>query len=127
MEGYRVEPLSGMRQTIARRMVESKQQAPHFYVTMDIDMAAAMALRAQLNAPAARGREDLGQRPDHQGRGAGAAPVPEHQRCRSPADEIHVHDQVNIGIAVARENGLVTAVIRDCDKKPLAQIATGRA
>ena len=35
----------GMRQTIARRMVESKTQAPHFYVTMDIDMAPAMALR----------------------------------------------------------------------------------
>ena len=49
-EGYRVEPLSGMRQTIARRMVDSKQQAPHFYVTTEIDMAPAMALRGQLNA-----------------------------------------------------------------------------
>ncbi len=49
-EGFRVEPLSGMRQTIARRMVDSKQQVPHFYVTMEIDMAPAMALRSQLNA-----------------------------------------------------------------------------
>ena len=39
------------------------------------------------------------------------------------ADGIHVHDQVNVGMAVARENGLVTAVLRDCDKKPLAQLA----
>jgi pyruvate dehydrogenase E2 component (dihydrolipoamide acetyltransferase) len=37
--------------------------------------------------------------------------------------EIRIHDQVNIGMAVARENGLVTAVLRDCDKKPLAQLA----
>jgi pyruvate dehydrogenase E2 component (dihydrolipoamide acetyltransferase) len=121
-EGYRPVPLTPMRQAIARRMVESKTTAPHFYVTSEVDMAAAMALRSQLNAL-----------------------VPEEQKIsvndlivkacamalRSfpninaafAGNEIRLYDQVNIGIAVARENGLVTAVLRDCDKKSLAQIA----
>jgi pyruvate dehydrogenase E2 component (dihydrolipoamide acetyltransferase) len=122
MEGYRAVPLTGMRQTIARRMVESKTTAPHFYITMDIDMAAAMALRSQLNALVPENEKisvndliikacalALRQFPNINASFAGA--------------EIHVHDQVNIGIAVARETGLVVTVVRDCDKKPLAEIA----
>ncbi|MCX6027981.1 MAG: dihydrolipoamide acetyltransferase family protein [Chloroflexi bacterium] len=122
MEGYRAVPLTPMRQTIARRMVESKQTVPHFYVTMDVDMAAAMALRSQLNALVPESEKisvndfivkaaalALRQFPNVNASFAGA--------------EIHIHDQVNIGMAVARENGLITAVLRDCDKKPLAQIA----
>ena len=122
MEGYSVLPLTGMRQTIARRMVESKTTAPHFYITMDIDMAAAMALRAQLNALLPESDKisvndfiikasalALRQFPNINASFAGS--------------EIHVHDQVNVGIAVARETGLVVTVVRDCDKKPLAEIA----
>ena len=77
---YTVEPFSGIRQTIGKRMTESKQNAPHFYVTMDIDMGAAMALRSQLNALRARDGQDLGQRPGSEGVRGGAAPVPEDQR-----------------------------------------------
>jgi pyruvate dehydrogenase E2 component (dihydrolipoamide acetyltransferase) len=121
-EGYRVEPLSGMRQTIARRMVDSKQQAPHFYVTMAIDMAPAMALRGQINALLPEAEKvsvnDLITK---------AAAVALRQfpgiNASFAADGIHVHEQVHIGVAVARDNGLVTAVLRDCDKKPLAQLA----
>jgi len=122
MEGYRVVPLTGMRQTIARRMVESKTTAPHFYITMDVDMAAAMALRAQLNGLLPESDKisvndfiikasalALRQFPNINASFAGS--------------EIHVHDQVNVGIAVARETGLVVTVVRDCDKKPLAEIA----
>ena len=122
MEGYRVVPLTGMRQTIARRMVESKTTAPHFYITMDVDMAAAMALRGQLNALLPESDKisvndfiikasalALRQFPNINASFAG--------------NEIHVHDQVNVGIAVARETGLVVTVVRDCDKKPLAEIA----
>ena len=122
MEGYRAVPLTGMRQTIARRMVESKTTAPHFYITMDIDMAAAMALRGQLNALLPESDKisvndfiikasalALRQFPNINASFAGS--------------EIHVHDQVNVGIAVARETGLVVTVVRDCDKKPLAEIA----
>ncbi len=112
-----------MRQTIARRMVESKPQAPHFYVTMEMDMAAAMALRGQLNALLPEGEKisvnDLVVK---------AAAIALRQfpgiNASFAADGIHIHDQVNIGMAVARDNGLVTAVLRDCDKKSLAQIAS---
>ena len=121
-EGYRVEPLSGMRQTIARRMVESKTQAPHFYVTMDIDMGPAMVLRGQLNALLPEAEKisvnDLITK-------AAALALRQFPGINASfaADGIHVHDHVNVGMAVARDNGLVTAVLRDCDKKPLAQIA----
>jgi len=121
-EGYRVEPLSGMRQTIGRRMTESKQQAPHFYVTMEIDMAAAMALRSQLNALLPEAEKisvnDLITK-------ATAIALRQFPAINASfaGDSIHLHDQVHIGIAVARENGLITAVIRDCDKKSLGQIA----
>lgn len=121
-EGYRVEPLTGMRQTIARRMVESKTQAPHFYVTMEIDMAAAMALRAQINALLPEAEKisvnDLIIK-------AAAIALRQFPNINASfaADGIHIHEQVNIGLAVARETGLVTAVLRDCNKKPLVQLA----
>jgi len=121
-EGYRVEPLTGMRQAIARRMVDSKQQAPHFYVTMEIDMAPAMALRSQLNALLPEAEKisvnDLIVK-------AAALTLRQFPGINASfaADGIHVHDHVHIGIAVAREHGLVTAVLRDCDTTSLAQLA----
>ncbi len=121
-EGYRLEALTGMRQAIARRMVESKTQAPHFYITMEIDMAAAMALRAQINAVLPETEKvsvnDLIVK-------AAAVALREFPNINASfaADGIHVHEQVNVGLAVARESGLMTAVLRDCDKKPLAQLA----
>jgi pyruvate dehydrogenase E2 component (dihydrolipoamide acetyltransferase) len=121
-EGYRVEPLSGMRQTIARRMVDSKQQAPHFYVTTEIDMAPAMALRGQLNALLPEAEKisvnDLIVK-------AAALTLRQFPGINASfaADGIHIHDHVHVGIAVAREHGLVTAVLRDCDKTSLAQLA----
>lgn len=120
-EGYRLEPLTGMRQTIARRMVESKTQAPHFYVTMEIDMAAAMALRSQINAVLPE-NEKLSVNDLIVKASALALRRFPNVNASFAADGIHVHDQVNIGMAVARESGLVTAVLRDCDKKPLAQL-----
>ncbi len=120
-EGYRLEPLTGMRQTIARRMVESKTQAPHFYVTMEIDMAAAMALRSQINAVLPEA-EKLSVNDLIVKASASALRKFPNVNASFAADGIRVHDAVNIGVAVARENGLVTAVLRDPDKKPLAQI-----
>ena len=121
-EGYRVEPLTGMRQTIARRMVDSKQQAPHFYVTTEIDMAPAMALRGQLNALLPEAEKisvnDLIVK-------AAALTLRQFPGINASfaADGIHIHDHVHVGVAVARENGLVTAVLRDCDKTSLALLA----
>jgi pyruvate dehydrogenase E2 component (dihydrolipoamide acetyltransferase) len=121
-EGYHVEPLSGMRQTIARRMVDSKQQAPHFYVTMEIDMAPAMALRGQLNALLPEAEKISVNDLIVKAAALTLRQFPGINASFAP-DGIHVHDHVHVGIAVARENGLVTAVLRDCDKTSLAQLA----
>ena len=120
---YTVEPLSGIRQTIGKRMTESKQKAPHFYVTMDIDMAAAMALRSAAQRAAARDGQDLGERPDPEGARRSRCASSRRSTRRGRPRASRIQNQVNIGHAVARENGLVTAVVRDVDKKPLAQIA----
>jgi pyruvate dehydrogenase E2 component (dihydrolipoamide acetyltransferase) len=119
---YEIVPLSPMRKTIGRRMIESKTAAPHFYVTMDVDMAEAMALRAQLNAllddEAKISVNDLVIK-------ATAIALKEYPNLNASFvdDEIHVHKQVNIGVAVARETGLLTTVVKGCDSKSLAQIA----
>lgn len=121
-DAYQVVPLSPMRRTIGRRMMESKTQAPHFYVTMDIDMEAAMALRKQLNTMMPEETKisvnDLLIK-------AAAVALQEFPNLNAAfaGEEVHVHSQINIGIAVARETGLLTTVLKDCDKKSLARIA----
>jgi pyruvate dehydrogenase E2 component (dihydrolipoamide acetyltransferase) len=119
---YTVEPFTGIRQTIGKRMTESKQTVPHFYVTMDIDMGAAMALRGQLNALLPETDKisvnDLVQKAC----AVALRQFPKINASWSP-EGTRIQNQVNIGHAVARENGLVTAVVRDVDKKSLAQIA----
>ncbi len=122
MESYTTVPLSPMRQTIGRRMMESKTQAPHFYITSDVDMAAAMALRSQLNALLP---EDQKISINDFIIKAAALALREFPNLNASfaGNEIHVQNEVNIGIAVARETGLLTVVIRDCDTKSLTQIA----
>ena len=121
-EEYRVEPLSPMRQTISRRMVESKQQAPHFYITSEIDVEAALTLRKQFNALLSENEaisvNDLLVK-------AAAVALKQFPNINASfaGNEIHIHEHVNIGIAVARETGLVTTVLKDADKKTLSQIA----
>ena len=121
-EEYQAVPLSPMRQTIARRMAESKQQAPHFYITMEVNMEAALDLRKQINALLPEGGgisvNDLIVK-------ATAVALRQFPNVNASfaGNEIHLHEHVNIGIAVARENGLVTTVLKDADKKPLTQIA----
>lgn len=122
LEDYRAEPLTPMRQTIARRMTESKQQAPHFYITIEVDMEAALALRQELNALLP---EDQAISVNDLLIKAAAIALREFPQLNASfaGDEIHIHAHVNIGVAVAREAGLVTTVLRDCDQKSLAQIA----
>jgi len=119
---YKAVQLSPMRKTIGRRMVESKTQAPHFYVAMEIDMAAAMALRQQLNTvmpdEVKISVNDLLVK-------ASAIALKEFPNLNASfeADQVHIHNRINVGMAVARETGLLTTVLKDCDKKSLAQIA----
>jgi len=119
---YHIEPVSPMRRTISRRMTESKQQAPHFYVTVEVDMEAAMALRSQMNDLVPEDERlsvnDLIVK-------AAAIGLRQFPRLNASlaGDKIHIHNRVNIGVAVARDNGLITTVIKDCDTKQLAHIA----
>jgi pyruvate dehydrogenase E2 component (dihydrolipoamide acetyltransferase) len=115
-------PLNRMRKTIARRMTESKATAPHFYVTVEINMDDAMRMREQLNSLAPEAERisvnDL------------IVAAAARTLTRFPAlnasyreDNLEMHSQVNIGIAVALEDGLIPPVLRDADKKTLKGIA----
>jgi pyruvate dehydrogenase E2 component (dihydrolipoamide acetyltransferase) len=115
-------PLSRMRQTIARRMAESKAKAPHFYVTVEINMDEAMKLREQLNRPAPEAERisvnDLIV-------AAAARTLARFPVLNASYREggLEMHSQVNIGIAVALEDGIIPPVLRDADKKTLRTIA----
>ena len=115
-------PLNRMRRTIARRMTESKAAAPHFYITVEINMDDAMKMREQLNALA----------PEEERISVNDLVVAAAARtlARFPAmnasyrgDNLEMHPQVNIGIVVALDDGLIPPVLRDADKKPLKRIA----
>ncbi len=111
-----------LRQTIAKRMVASKQTVPHFYVTSEIDMAEAMALRSKLNALLDEaGKISVN---DMVLKAAALALTRFPGINASFGENVIVrHGTVNMGIAVALEQGLITVVVADADRKPLAQIA----
>ncbi|MFY2566939.1 pyruvate dehydrogenase complex dihydrolipoamide acetyltransferase [Achromobacter ruhlandii] len=117
--GRRV-PHSGMRRAIARRLTESKQQVPHFYLTVDCRMDALLALRAQANQG---GTVKLSVN-DFIVRAAALAlrEVPEVNASWHD-DAIEFHAGADISVAVATDGGLVTPIVRDADVKPLSAIA----
>jgi len=111
-----------LRQTIAKRMVASKQTVPHFYVTNEVDMAEAMALRAKLNTLV----DEAGKISVNDMVLKAAAVALTHFpgiNASFGENSIVRHGTVNMGIAVALEQGLITVVVADADRKPLAQIA----
>jgi pyruvate dehydrogenase E2 component (dihydrolipoamide acetyltransferase) len=114
------QPLSMMRKTIARRMTEAKQQTPHFYLTAEADMDAAVAFRGQVN-------EALGVKISFNDLVVKACALALRrlpQVNASWADGgIIVHDRVHVGVAVAIEDGLITPVVQDADMKSLGAIA----
>jgi pyruvate dehydrogenase E2 component (dihydrolipoamide acetyltransferase) len=111
-----------MRATIARRTQQSKQEVPHYYLGMSIDMTEAIALRTQLN-------ETLGE----QGKVsindivvlATARALAQHPKLNAYwlDDHVQLHSQINIGIAVAMDDGLVAPAIMDVGNKGLLQIS----
>ncbi|KAA3638534.1 MAG: pyruvate dehydrogenase complex dihydrolipoamide acetyltransferase [Bacteroidetes bacterium] len=118
--GYEDVPLSQMRKVIARRLGESKFSAPHFYLTIEIDMAEAMKARKQINemiAPAKISFNDLIVK-------AAAGALRMHPAVNSSwlEDKIRINHDVNIGVAVAVPDGLLVPVIRHTDRKTLTQI-----
>lgn len=113
-------PHTGMRRAIARRLTESKQQVPHFYLTVDCRMDALLALRAQANHG---GAIKLSVN-DFIVRAAALAlrGVPEVNASWHD-DDIEFHAGADISVAVATDGGLVTPIVRDADVKPLSAIS----
>ena len=113
-------PVSQMRKVIAKRLSESKFTAPHFYITMAIDMDKAIESRTRLNevSPVKISFNDLVLK-------AVATALKQHPAINSSwlGDKIRVNHHVNIGVAVAIEDGLVVPVVRFADTKTLSQIA----
>ena len=118
--------ISSMRKVIARRLAKSKYSAPHFYLTVDVDMEQVIAARKRLNQHAERsgGRKISFNDLITKACGASLALHPDINSTYAADDnEIRRYQYIDIGIAVALDEGLVTPVVRDVDKKGLGQIA----
>ena len=120
VESFEEVAVSQMRKTIARRLAESKFSAPHFYLTLEIDMARAMQVREAVNkqvAPDKISFNDLVIK-------AAAVALKQHPKVNSSwlGDRIRTNHHVHIGVAVAVEEGLLVPVVRFADGKPLRTI-----
>ena len=114
--------MSRMRRTIARRMAQSKREAPHYYITLDIEMTEAERLRRQLN--------DASHREPHISVNDLIVKASAMALARHPVfntwfveGEIRRHQAINVCVAIALEEGLIAPAILDCGSKSLAQIA----
>lgn len=112
--------VSQMRKTIARRLSESKFGAPHFYLTMSVNMDAAIAARSKMNeiAKTKISFNDLVLK-------AAAVALTQHPAVNSSwmGDTIRINHDVNIGVAVAVDEGLLVPVVRNANEKSLSTIA----
>ncbi len=119
-ERYREENVSQMRKTIAKRLSESKFSAPHFYLTMEINMDNAIAARKSMNelAPVKISFNDIVVR-------ATAAALRQHPEINASwlGDKIRYNEHIHIGVAVAVDEGLLVPVIRFADSKSLSHIS----
>jgi pyruvate dehydrogenase E2 component (dihydrolipoamide acetyltransferase) len=117
---YTEVPLTAMRRVIARRLTESKQNAPHFYVTIDCEIDRLLALRAEANGAS---DEKLSVN-DFVIKAAALAlkKVPEANASWSE-DAILRWSEIDISVAVSLDEGLITPIIKGADKKGLAQIS----
>ena len=114
--------LSRMRQTIARVTSDSKSTAPHFYVTAEIDMGKAMAMRRDVND--ASDPENRVSVNDLMVKACAIA-LGNHPKFNSffRGDYLEVHGAMNIGIAIALDTGLILPGVSNCENKSLVQIA----
>ena len=116
---YEDEPVSQMRKVIARRLGESKFSAPHFYLTVEINMSKAIEARKKLNeiSPVKLSFNDLVVK-------AAAVSLRQHPAINASwmEDKIRYNHQINVGVAVAVKDGLLVPVINHADLKSLSQI-----
>jgi len=125
-DGYEAVRISQMRKAISRRLTQSKFTAPHFYLNAEINMEKAAAFREEVNSlfEARDGKKvsfnDLVTK-------ACALALRQHPYVNASyleeEGEIRLHESVHVAIAVAVDEGLITPVIRDADRKGLGQIA----
>ncbi|WP_336279077.1 pyruvate dehydrogenase complex dihydrolipoamide acetyltransferase [Bartonella sp. CB175] len=128
---YTLVPHNNMRKTIARRLVESKQQIPHFYVTVDCQLDALLELRAQLNASAPTVTTQEGSKPAYKisvndmvikAVAFSLTAVPD-TNVSWLEEGILRHKHCDIGVAVSIPNGLITPIIRHAEEKSLSTIS----
>ncbi len=115
-------PTSRLRQAIARRMTESKTSVPHFYVTSDIDMEPALALRKQINALLPEEQKVTVNDMVVKAAALALQAFP-NLNAAFGGDKIVRHNRIHVGTAVAVEGGLLTIVQKNTNLTPLAQIA----
>ncbi|WP_321340602.1 pyruvate dehydrogenase complex dihydrolipoamide acetyltransferase [Breoghania sp.] len=125
---YELKPHDGMRKTIARRLTESKQTVPHFYLTADCNLDALLALRAQLNSSAP---QDADGKPAYKlsvndmiikAQALALKAVPEANASWTDANMV-MHKHSDVGVAVSIPGGLITPIIRRAEEKTLSTIS----
>ena len=130
-DSYDLIPHDNMRRTIARRLVEAKSTIPHFYLTLDCELDALLALRAQLNAAAPRVITEKGDAPAYKlsvndmiikAMALALRDVPSANVSWTEAGMLR-HKHVDVGVAVSIPGGLITPIIRRADVKTLSVIS----
>jgi pyruvate dehydrogenase E2 component (dihydrolipoamide acetyltransferase) len=114
--------LTQMRKTIARRLTESIGPVPHFFLTIDVDMGRAMEARKSINGMLEKYGTKVSVNDMVIRAAAGALRLHPAVNSAWTGEAIRRHNRVHIGVAVAVEDGLITPIVRDADRKGLAQI-----
>ncbi|TPL66174.1 pyruvate dehydrogenase complex dihydrolipoamide acetyltransferase [Mesorhizobium sp. B2-3-15] len=128
---YELVPHDNMRKTIARRLVEAKTTIPHFYLTLDCELDALLALRTQLNAAAPVKKTDKGEAPVYKlsvndmvikAMAMALKAVPDANASWTESAMVK-HKHADVGVAVSIPGGLITPIIRHADEKTLSVIS----
>lgn len=118
---YKEVPNSGMRKTIARRLVEAKSTIPHFYLSLDCELDALLKLRKDINEKGGDYKVSVN---DFVIKACALALRKVPQANASWTDEaVHLYDNVDISVAVSTPEGLITPIVRNADKKGLGAIS----
>jgi pyruvate dehydrogenase E2 component (dihydrolipoamide acetyltransferase) len=128
---YELVPHDSMRKTIARRLVEAKSTVPHFYLTLDCEIDALLALRTQINAAAPMKKTDKGEEPAYKvsvndmvikAMALALRDVPAANVSWTESAMVQ-HKHADVGVAVSIPGGLITPIVRRADEKTLSVIA----
>ncbi|MDX8452544.1 pyruvate dehydrogenase complex dihydrolipoamide acetyltransferase [Mesorhizobium sp. VK9D] len=128
---YELVPHDNMRKTIARRLVEAKSTIPHFYLTLDCELDALLALRTQLNAAAPMKKTEKGEAPAYKlsvndmvikAMAMALMAVPDANASWTDSAMVK-HKHADVGVAVSIPGGLITPIIRHADEKTLSTIS----